>query len=307
MKISIIIPIYNKKEYTQKCLESIFRHGSKYEFEIIVVDNGSTDGSGEYLSELEKEKGDKVTVVKNEKNLGFAKACNQGAKKTLGEYLLFLNNDTVVTDKWLDILAGELDANDNIGIVGPKLLYPDSTVQQAGIVFDDEKWPHHIYKKERGDALYVNKKREFQCLTGACFLIRRDIFEKVGGFDEVYINGLEDLDLCLKVRGLGSGILYCPESVVYHHESVTPGRSNYDERNVKIFYSRWREKIKVDYQDFLKEDGMTNMGEFLDTFHGDKMSFKKLYYLIQRFMITAKRDGLVRAITKTWNRFIIKK
>ncbi len=302
MKVSIIIPIYNKQKYTQACLESIFKFGSEYEFEIIVVNNASTDGSGSYLAGLGS-----VVAINNKKNLGFAKACNQGAKVAKGEYLLFLNNDTVVTEKWLDVLVRELDTNKNIGIVGPKLLYPDGTIQEAGIVFDNKKWPHHIYKKEGGDALYVNKKRQFQCLTAACFLVRKNIFEKVGGFDEDYVNGLEDLDFCFKVSGLGLEIMYCPESVVYHHESITEGRSNYDEKNVKLFYSRWEGKIKIDYKDYLREDGMTGMGEFLDTFHGKKMSYKKFYYLGQRFLVTAKRDGFLRAVTKSWRRLIMKK
>lgn len=303
MKTSIIIPIYNKKEYTQKCLESIFRFGSKYEFEIIVVDNGSTDGGGRYLAEL----GDKVVVITNKNNLGFAKACNQGAKVSSGEYLLFLNNDTVVTDKWLDILVEELDSSKAVGIVGPKLLYPDGTVQHAGVVFDNEKWPHHIYKKENGDAPYANKRRAFQCLTGACLLIRKVIFEKVGGFDEAYLNGLEDLDLCLKVGKANYGVMYCPESVVYHYESITEGRSNFDEKNVKIFFSRWEKKIKVDYQDYMKEDDMKGMGDFLDIFHGGSWSHKKFIYLVQRFLVTARRDGFVRAVTKSCRRLVLGK
>jgi O-antigen biosynthesis protein len=271
-----------------------------------VVDNGSTDGSGEYLKGLSVGSESKVILIQNEKNLGFAKACNQGAKIAKGEYLLFLNNDTVVTDKWLDVLVGELDENKNIGIVGPKLLYPDGTVQHAGVVFDKEKWPHHIYKRESGDALYVNKKRQFQCLTAACFLVRREIFEKVGGFDEAYLNGLEDLDFCLKVCALGLGILYCPESVVYHHESVTEGRSNYDERNVKTFYSRWGEKIKVDYQDYLTEDGREDMGEFIKLCNSRELGLKKLSYLFKRFIVITKRDGLGWAFAKIWRRLTLK-
>jgi O-antigen biosynthesis protein len=302
MKTSLIIPIYNNKEYTEKCLNSIFNFGANSKFEIIVVNNGSIDGSAEYLSELN----DKITVIQNDENLGFAKACNQGAKIAQGEYLLFLNNDTVVTRGWLDILVQEMDNNENIAIIGPKLLYPDGTVQSAGVVFDEEKWPHHIYTKEKGTELFVNKKREFQCLTAACFLIRKSIFNQFGGFDESYLNGLEDLDLCLKVRELGLGILYCPESVVYHYESVTEGRSNYDERNCQIFYSRWKDKIVVDYKKYLIEDEMKDMGNFLETFHGKKISFKKIKYLFQRFIITGKRDGWRRAMTKSFKRLVIK-
>ncbi|MEI7463198.1 MAG: glycosyltransferase family 2 protein, partial [Candidatus Taylorbacteria bacterium] len=131
MKTSIIIPIYNQKKFTKNCLESIFECGSKYEFEVIVVDNASTDGSREYLFEFAT----KVTTIYNKRNEGFAKACNQGANIAKGGYLLFLNNDTVVTNNWLDILVKELDGNNKLAIVGPKLLYPDDTIQHAGIVF----------------------------------------------------------------------------------------------------------------------------------------------------------------------------
>jgi len=259
MKTSIIIPIFNQKKYTQKCLESIFLCGSKYDFEIIVVDNASTDGSREYLTGL----GNRIVVIFNKKNVGFAKACNQGAKIAHGEYLLFLNNDTVVTNNWLDILVKELDNNKDMAIVGPKLLYPDDTVQHAGIVFDEKKWPHHIYKKERGDAAYVNKKRQFQCITAACFLIRSKIFNDIGGFDEAYINGLEDLDLCLKVRELGLGILYCPESVVYHYGGISTGRHTNDKNNKELFLNRWGQKIRIDHSDFMAEDGTGGFRGFM--------------------------------------------
>lgn len=300
MKTSIIIPIYNKKEYTQKCLESIFEFGSANPFEIIVVDNNSTDGSAEYIKSLGKE----IVQIRNNKNLGFAKACNQGARVAKGEYVLFLNNDTVVTKGWADVLVKELDADKTLAVVGSKLLYPDGTVQHAGVVFDDRKWPHHIYKKESADAAYVNKQRKFQALTGACMLVRKDMFDRVGGFDEQYVNGLEDLDLCLKIKELGFGILYCPESVVYHHESVSAGRSNFDEKNVKLFYSRWKDKIEIDYKKYLNEDNMTGMGEFLDVWTSKKLSLRKIRHLIKRFIVTGRRDGFMRAIKKGWFRLV---
>ena len=251
MKISIIIPIFNQKKYSQKCLESIFSCGSKYSLEIIVVDNASTDGSGEYLMSL----GKMIVVVHNEKNLGFASACNQGAKTARGEYLLFLNNDTAVTKDWLDILVKELDDNENVAIVGPKLLYLDNTIQHAGIVFKRNKQPYHIYHREKGEQPHVNKKRRFQCLTAACLLIRSTIFGAVNGFEESYINGYEDVDLCLKVGELGFGVLYCPESLVYHYGGISTGRHDHDEDNRDLFLKRWGQKIKIDYADFLAKDG----------------------------------------------------
>jgi len=251
MKTSIIIPIFNQLDYTQKCLESIFLYGSKYDFEIIVVDNASTDGSKEYLLGL----GNRIVAIYNEKNLGFAKACNQGAGIAQGEYLLFLNNDTVVTNNWLDILVKELDNNMDVAIVGPKLLYPDNTIQQAGVVFKRNKQPYHIYHREKGEQPYVNKKRRFQCLTAACFSIRSNVFKAVNGFDESYQNGYEDVDLCLKVGELGFGILYCPESVVYHYAGVSAGRHSHDKNNRELFLKRWGQKIRIDHADFMAEDG----------------------------------------------------
>ena len=268
--------------------------GSKYDFEVIVVDNASTDGTREYLNGL----GNKVTVIHNEKNLGFAKACNQGARIARGEYLLFLNNDTVVTNNWLDVLVKELDNNEDVAIVGPKLLYPDNTIQHAGIVFDGNKWPHHIYKRENKDELYVNKKRRFQCLTAACFLVRANVFKAVNGFDEDYVNGLEDLDLCLEVRQLGFGILYCTESVVYHYESISAGRSLHDDRNYEIFFSRWGGKVKVDYKDYMSEDGTSGMGKFLDDRSSKKLTYRRFAHLFRMFFIVGRRDGYRRAVAR---------
>lgn len=257
MKTSIIIPIFNQKKYTQKCLESIFLVGSKYNFEIIVVDNASTDDTGEYLKSL----GNKVVVIHNDKNLGFAKACNQGAKMARGEYLLFLNNDTVVTPNWLNILIDELDSREDIAIVGPKLLYPNDTIQQAGVVFKKNKQPYHIYNGEKKDKPYANKKRKFQCLTAACFLIRSDVFKAANGFDEVYLNGYEDVDFCLRVGELGFGILYCPESVVYHYGGASFGRHACDKNNKELFLKRWGQKIKIDHANFMVEDGTEGTAE----------------------------------------------
>ncbi|HMP85566.1 MAG TPA: glycosyltransferase family 2 protein [Candidatus Paceibacterota bacterium] len=291
MKVSIIIPVYNQLKYTQKCLESIFLHGSKYEFEVIVVDNASTDGTAEYLEKFEH----KIVIIKNDKNLGFAKACNQGAKIAKGEYLLFLNNDTVVTENWLNILVTEMDMDHEVGIIGPKLLYPDNTIQHAGIIFYEDKMPYHIYKGAQCDKIYTNKKREFQCLTGACLMVRREVFERVGGFEEGYINGLEDIDLCLKIKNRNLSMLYCPESVIYHFESKTAGRSNYAKENVELFFSKWKDKIFVDYKDFMLEDKIDSLEELLGP-HKKGFSFKRASYLFKNFFVVARRDGFGVAV-----------
>ncbi len=250
MKTSIIIPVFNRVDFTQKCLESIFQAGSRYPFEVIVVDNASSDGTEKYLESLE----DKIITIRNEKNLGFAKACNQGAGIAKGKYLLFLNNDTIVTEGWLDILVEELDDDFSSAAAGSKLLYPDDTIQHAGVVFGEDKIPYHIYARERKEKHYVNKKRKFNAVTAACMLVRKDIFKKVGGFDENFVNGYEDVDLCLRIKETGKDIVYCPQSVVYHYESISEGRADKLQENKVLFLEKWGSKIKQDDYRYTLED-----------------------------------------------------
>lgn len=256
MKVSVVIPVFNRLKYTQKCLESVFEFGSKHAFEVIVVDNASSDGTEEFLAGLSG----KILTVHHEKNLGFAKACNAGASKASGEMLLFLNNDTIVTKNWMDVLAAELDENSEIAMAGSKLLYPDETIQHAGVVFGEDKIPYHIYAREIKEKHYVNKKRKFNALTAACMLVRREIFEKVGGFDENFLNGYEDIDLCLKIKELGKDIMYCPESVVYHYESISEGRGDKHRENRELFLKKWGAKIQQDDYVYMTEDETQNQG-----------------------------------------------
>jgi GT2 family glycosyltransferase/Flp pilus assembly protein TadD len=233
---SIIIPTWNKVDLTMQCLTALASNTGNVSFEVIIVDNGSTDGTQEYLSTV----GGDVQLVLNKENLGFAKACNQGARAARGKYLVFLNNDTIPQPGWLSSLVSEVDAHPEVGIVGSKLLYPDGTVQHAGVVRDSQHLlPYHIYKSFAGDHPAVNQRREFQIVTAACLLIRRALFEEVGGFDEAYVNGFEDADLCLKVREQGHVVVYQPRSVVVHLESQTPGRKQNEDANAARFLDRW--------------------------------------------------------------------
>ncbi|OQW35778.1 MAG: hypothetical protein A4E19_16140 [Nitrospira sp. SG-bin1] len=233
---SIIIPVCNRLELTRDCLTALSQIGNQPEYEVIIVDNGSTDGTQEFLAEL---KGD-VQIIRNEENVGFAKACNRGARVARGQYLVFLNNDTIPQSGWLSSLVSEVDAHQEVGIVGSKLLYPNGTIQHAGVVRDlEHRLPYHIYKNLPADHPAVNQRREFQIVTAACLLIRRALFEEVEGFDEGYMNGFEDADLCLKVRERGYAVVYQPRSVVVHLESQTSGRKLHDDQNATRFLDRW--------------------------------------------------------------------
>ena len=234
---SIVMPVCNQVELTKDCLTALAGLKDQPEYELIIVDNGSTDGTTDFLRQLS---GD-VRIIVNEKNLGFAKACNQGAAAARGKYLVFLNNDTIPQSGWLAALVAEVDNHAEVGIVGSKLLYPDGTVQHAGVVRDcARRLPYHIYKNFAASHPAVNQRREFQIVTAACLLIRRALFDEVKGFDEGYVNGFEDADLCLKVRERGYVVVYQPRSVVVHLESQTPGRKTQDDANLTRFLDRWK-------------------------------------------------------------------
>jgi GT2 family glycosyltransferase/tetratricopeptide (TPR) repeat protein len=233
---SIIIPTWNKIELTKQCLTALAAATMDVSFEVIIVDNGSTDGTREFLSEL---KGD-VQIIQNDRNLGFAKACNQGARAARGKYLVFLNNDTIPQSQWLNPLVNEVEDYPEVGIVGSKLLFADGSIQHAGVAFMRSiRTAYHIYRSAPGTDPGVNQRRAFQAVTAACMLIRRELFEEAHGFDEAFINGFEDVDLCLKVREKGFQVIYQPRSVVYHLESQTPGRNEHENQNSQLLQERW--------------------------------------------------------------------
>jgi GT2 family glycosyltransferase/SAM-dependent methyltransferase len=235
---SIVIPVWNRLDLTRECLMALSQIQDQPEYEVIVVDNGSTDGTQEFLQTL----GGDVQVIVNSENLGFAKACNQGAQASQGKYLVFLNNDTVPKDGWLRALVHEVESDEQVGIVGSKLLYADGTIQHAGVVFARGHLnPYHLYQRFSADHPAVNHRREPQVVTAACLLIRRGLFDEVGGFDEGFRNGFEDVDLCLKSRQRGYRVIYQPRSVLYHLESQTPGRKAYDSENWRRLYERWKD------------------------------------------------------------------
>ncbi len=234
--VSIVVPVYNRVDLSRQCFTALAETTRDASFELVVVDNASTDGTAELLGQLN---GD-VQIVRNAENLGFAKACNQGARAARGRYVLFLNNDTVPLAGWLEPLIDELERHPEVAVVGPRLLYEDGSVQHAGVVFSRATFgPYHVYKGAPGNASLVNRRRECQCVTAACMLIRREIFEAVGGFDEGYVNGFEDVDLCLKIRERGGRIVYQPRSALLHLESRTPGRHAHELENGRRLFARW--------------------------------------------------------------------
>ena len=213
---SIIIPVFNQVEFTARCLEALYQNTPLDEIhEVLIVDNGSSDGTGAFLVEARK-RYPKLKVLTNKENLLFAKACNQGADIAGGDYLVFLNNDTEPLAGWLDRALDRLESDDSIGILGIKLLYPDRTVQHCGIQFQRNAhpsyvvWPLHRYPHASADDPRVNVPEDVHAVTGACLFIRRDLFRRIGGFEERYGMYFEDTDLCFKARRAASGCSTSP-------------------------------------------------------------------------------------------------
>ena len=258
VRVSIIIPVFNRLDLTRQCLESIRRTSLVSRYEIVVVDNGSTDGTSDFLRQ--QQQAGHLRVVWNNENIGFAKACNQGARAAKSDYLLFLNNDTVPQAGWLEPLCEVLNRDQSVAAVGSKLLFPDGALQHAGVIVVLDKRhpstplvPRHIDYKQP-DHPGANQMRTCQSLTAACLLIRRIAFEKAGGFDEGYWNGYEDVDLCFTLQAQGWKLVYRPESVLIHHESQSgPERRVKEDENLIRLNQRWLGKCEPDC--IVKRDG----------------------------------------------------
>lgn len=254
-RAAVVIPTFNGTHLLSTCLEAIFAHPPELcELRVIIVDDASTDRTVERFTDWD----DRVTIVAREQNGGFAVSCNDGAAvATDADHLVFLNNDTVPLAGWLDALVEEAAAHPEAGAIGSKLLYPDGTLQHAGVVIGQDLWPHHLYAGLPGDHPALERGREVTAVTAACMLIGRETFAGVGGFDTAFRNGYEDIDLCLKLRDLGKTSLYCPRSVLYHLESVTrwaDEKTSHVEHNSRLFAERWHHRIEADdFQHYLDD------------------------------------------------------
>jgi O-antigen biosynthesis protein len=219
VEISIIIPVFNQLRFTQACLASLQENQGTERFEVIVVDDCSTDGTAEAVTLMPG-----VVYMRNETNSGFIASCNRGAEKGRGKYLVFLNNDTLVRDGWLSALVGTFAEEPQTGVVGSKLIYPDGRLQEAGgIIWRDASGWNYGKFDDAGKPEY-NYLREVDYCSAAALMIPKALFHGVGGFDSRYAPAYyEDTDLAFKVRRAGYKVLYQPLSEVIHYEGATGG------------------------------------------------------------------------------------
>lgn len=243
--VSIIIPIYGQLIYTLTLVASILESSSNTKFEILIVDDNSPDNSAEILSSIPC-----LRVLKNSKNIGFLKSCNAGALAAKGQFLYFLNNDTIVLEGWLDSLVDVFVKHDDAGLVGSKLIYPDGRLQEAGgLVWKDASAWNYGRLQDPGLAKFNFLKKTDYC-SGASIMVPKDVFFKVGCFDERYAPAYcEDTDLAFAMRSIGLEVYYQPKSNVIHFEGIsngtdlTKGVKSFQVRNQKLFKEKWNEEL----------------------------------------------------------------
>ncbi|MEC1007017.1 glycosyltransferase [Bacillus subtilis] len=239
MKTSIIVLTYNQLALTKQCLESIWKHTNNDCIEVIVIDNGSHDGTRDYLKQITS-----IKAIFNKMNEGFAKACNQGLEVASGDNILFLNNDTVVTNQWLEPMIKLLYQDDKIGMVGPVSNYV-SGPQQVPVNYTNveeiEDFSRLYCLQQRGRSKAVLR------LVGFCLLVKKKVLDEVGGFDERFVGGsFEDDDLSLRVLQAGYQLKIALDSFVHHHGHATfTGNPDLSinqlyEENRQRFIDKWK-------------------------------------------------------------------
>ena len=253
MKCDIIIPVWNQLEFTKKCIESIFRNTSSA-FHLIIIDNGSGQPARDYLDKLARDKKDAVTLIRNDRNLGFIKATNEGIKRSNAPYICLLNNDTEVTKGWLEEMIKVAEKRKDIGTVNANSNTLGCRVkfgQRVGILAEKLK-------------SFSGEYTLLAWATGFCMLIKREVIDKVGLFDEIYgMGNFEDADFSKRAQKFGYSSVCATASYVYHRERrsfVRFKRFNRDfDRNREIFYSKWGRQERILYI-LSKEDSALREG-----------------------------------------------
>jgi len=246
-EVSIVIPVYNNVKYTFNCLSSLLRNTTG-SFEIIVVDDSSQDETPKLFSKIKN-----IIYIRNEKNSGFVESCNNGAAVSKGKYILFLNNDTIVMENWLEPLRSKISSLD-VGAVGSKLIYPEGELQEAGGIIWKDASGLNYGRMDNPKKPEYNFVREVDYCSGASLIVKKELFEKLGGFDNRFKPGYyEDTDICFAIRKMGYKIIYQPKSVVVHFEGITSGTNTssgmkkYQEVNRSKFISKWSKVLENEH------------------------------------------------------------
>jgi GT2 family glycosyltransferase/glycosyltransferase involved in cell wall biosynthesis len=242
--VSVIVLNWDNFQDTADALDSLLIHTAQ-EVELLLVDNGSSTSVLNKL--ITKYENTRIKFFAIGTNRFFGEGNNLGAEKASGHYIVFLNNDVVVTRGWLEPLIAELENDPKAGAVGPKFVYPDGTLQEAGAYLDSHGNSVQIGKGQRSEDVRFNQKKEVHYVSAACLAMKKSTFITVGGFNFIYEPAYyEDTDLCFSIRSLGLKIIYQPISTVIHKESQTTSDQKNDdllrgivETNRRKFMHRW--------------------------------------------------------------------
>ena len=254
--VTIIIPTRDQYELLSRCIDSIFAQTEYANFQVLVVDNGSTCAETlNYLGALSKRAG--CRVLRDNGPFNFARLNNAAVAGADTEFVLLLNNDTeILSSRWISEMVTTATQTD-VGVVGAKLLYEDETIQHVGIVVGIGGSAGHAFKHHRraelGYWFRAALRSEYSAVTGACLLVRRSVYNEVGGLDELnFPIAFNDVDFCLRVREAGYRNVVCPAAELYHHESKSRGYEDNPAKQARfarertLFRQRWMEYVEAD-------------------------------------------------------------
>lgn len=253
--VSIIIPTRDKRALLQPCVESILSKSTYRNLELVIMDNQSSEPETlAYLDELRAS--GRARVVSYDAPFNFSAIINQGAREAKGEVLCLLNNDTVViSPDWLEEMVGHA-LREEVGAVGAKLYYGNDRIQHAGVVLGIGGVAGHVYRfalrSAHGNAMRAMLAQDYSAVTGACMVVRRDVFDRAGGFDEGLPIAYNDIDFCIRVRNAGFRIVWTPHAELYHLESAsrgyesTPEKAQRLEREKALMQRRWGDQLTSD-------------------------------------------------------------
>jgi O-antigen biosynthesis protein len=239
--VSVIISVYGQLQYTQRCLAQLEETlVGKLDYEVLIIDDASKDGTVEFLKGL----GERYRVFFNDRNLGFAKNNNRGAREARGEFLCFLNNDVFVQGDWLSPMLRVFEEKEKVGMVGNvQKLAGSRRYDHMGIVFSPQGKPRH-YGQGFFHRPFKRQVRQWSAVTAACCLANRERFLGFGGFDEIFLNGCEDIDLCLRMSEEGLDHYVLHDSVVEHVKGASEGRKIFNDKNSDLLQERWGSRIR---------------------------------------------------------------
>ncbi len=225
MDLSVIIVNWNTKKLTTDCISSVFNFTKGIDFEVIIVDNGSEDGSSGYI----KKKFPQVKLIQNKDNLGFTKANNQGIKIAKGKYVMLLNSDAYLIENSLETLVKIANSEQGLGAIGPQLLNVDMTIQQSAgfapnlpqiffwMTFIDDLPLGQLLKPFHVDHdSFYQREKEVDWVTGAAILVPKDVIKKVGSLDENIFMYTEEVEWCFRIKRAGYKIIYSPQAKIIH-------------------------------------------------------------------------------------------